>query len=159
MSSIAVASPSKDPIELTSCNPTYKARAIGVTRKTGFQTVIESTAAPSVAKGSTLARYLGPMARLWDSSYRHTRQKDTRSKPSRTGNAKSEQAGNDRGAMKEFTARSFAQEYKVCESTARRHLEFLVKNGTATAVQKPFCMMSNGKMIELKRTVTTYRLK
>jgi len=61
--------------------------------------------------------------------------------------------------MKEFTAGAFAEQYRVCEQTARRHLDALVKKGMATAAQKPFFMMSNGKRIELKRTVTTYRLK
>jgi response regulator of citrate/malate metabolism len=61
--------------------------------------------------------------------------------------------------MREFTARSFAQEYRICDSTARRYLESLVKKGIATALQKPFTMMSNGKEIALKRTVRTYRLK
>jgi response regulator of citrate/malate metabolism len=61
--------------------------------------------------------------------------------------------------MKEFTASAFAQQYRVCDSTARRYLETLVKKGMATAIEKPFTMMSKGKEIALKRTVTIYRLK
>ena len=61
--------------------------------------------------------------------------------------------------MKEFTARSFAEEYKVCEKTAREHLNSLVENGKATAVKKPFSIMSKGRKVETRRTVTIYRIE
>ena len=130
-----------------------------MTRKTGFRMGIESTAAPNAVRGSTPARFSETMVKLPDSDCRRTKRRVTRSEPSKKGKEKSERAGNDRGAMKEFTAGAFAEQYRVCEQTARRYLKALVKKGMATTVQKPFYMMSNGKRIELKRTVTTYRVE
>jgi hypothetical protein len=130
-----------------------------VIKKTGFRMEIEFTAAPNAARDFTPARFSETMVKSRDSDCRHIRQKVTRSKPLKIDNARYEQAGSDRRAMREFTARTFAEQYRICDSTARRYLESLVKKGMATAIQKLFTMMSNGKEIALKRTLTTYRLK
>jgi len=61
--------------------------------------------------------------------------------------------------MTEYTARSFAERYRVDVSTARQYLKSLVKEGKATAVKKPLRIGVNGKEIVTKRMVTTYRLK
>ena len=61
--------------------------------------------------------------------------------------------------MTEFTARSFAEQYRVDVSTARQYLKSLVKEGKATAVKKPLRIGFNGKEVVTKRMVTTYRLK
>jgi predicted ArsR family transcriptional regulator len=61
-------------------------------------------------------------------------------------------------AMKEHTARSFAEEYRVSEKAARQYLKSLVKEGKAMAVQTPLQIRFNGKETVTKRTVTSYRL-
>lgn len=61
--------------------------------------------------------------------------------------------------MTEYTARSFAEQFKVDVSTARQYLKRLVQEGKATAVKKPLWIAVNGKEIVTKRMVTTYRLK
>jgi len=90
-------------------NPEQQAETIGVIRKTGFRTGIESIDAPNAARGSIPVRCSATMAKLPGSDCRHTRQKVTRSEPIRIGNGSSEQAGSDLGTMKEFTVRSFAE--------------------------------------------------
>jgi hypothetical protein len=61
--------------------------------------------------------------------------------------------------MTEHTARSFAAEYRVSEKAAKQYLKSLVKEGKATAVNKPLHIRFNGKVVVTSRTVTTYRLK
>jgi predicted ArsR family transcriptional regulator len=61
--------------------------------------------------------------------------------------------------MTEYTARSFAEEYRVSEKAARQYLKSLVKEGKATAVQKPLRIRFKGKEAVTRRTVTTYSIK
>jgi hypothetical protein len=60
--------------------------------------------------------------------------------------------------MTEYTARSFAERYRVDVSTARQYLKSLVKEGKATAVKKPLRIRFNGKEVVTKRMVTAYRM-
>jgi response regulator of citrate/malate metabolism len=61
--------------------------------------------------------------------------------------------------LKQFTARSFAEHYRVDVSTARQYLKSLVKEGKAITVKKPLRIGFNGKEVVTKRMVTAYRLK
>ena len=61
--------------------------------------------------------------------------------------------------IKEYTARSFAEEYRISSVTARRHLNRLVKEGKSKSGQKPLRITLHGKEVEMKRTVTTYILR
>ena len=61
--------------------------------------------------------------------------------------------------MKEYTARSFAMEYRVSSVSARRHLNRLVKEGKAKSERKPLRVNLNGKEVETKKTVTTYIMR
>jgi predicted DNA-binding transcriptional regulator YafY len=60
--------------------------------------------------------------------------------------------------LREYSVRSFAQEYKVSEETARRYLNSLVKLGKAAAVEKPLRIYIYGKEVETKRKVTIYKV-
>ena len=61
--------------------------------------------------------------------------------------------------MKDYTVKSFAKEYRVDGSTARKYLNALVESGRATAVRKPLPIRFKGKEIVYGRTVTTYAVK
>jgi response regulator of citrate/malate metabolism len=62
-------------------------------------------------------------------------------------------------SLKEHTARSFANEYRISSVSARRYLNRLVKEGKAMSEQKPLKVNHHGKEVETKKTVTTYMLK
>jgi hypothetical protein len=71
-----------------------------VARKTGFRMGIESTAAPNVAGDFTLARSSETVEKSKGSACRRIRQRATRSKPSKTGKGRSEQAESDLGRFR-----------------------------------------------------------
>ena len=68
-------------------------------------------------------------------------------------------ARSDQKIMEEFTARSFANEYRISSVTARRYLNRMVKEGKARSEQKPLRVNLNGKEVETKKTVTTYIMR
>ena len=61
--------------------------------------------------------------------------------------------------MKEYTARSFADEFRISSVSARRYLNRLVKEGKARSEQKPLKVNFHGIEVETKKTVTTYRMR
>ena len=68
-------------------------------------------------------------------------------------------ARGDQKIMKEYTARSFANEFRISSVTARRYLNSLVRRGKATAVLKTLKMTLHGKEVEMRKTVTTHIMR